>query len=155
MARRFLMRRRVLLLGLVLVMGAAGWYWFRPELLFLNAPVDEKPPAALPGQEVVRGQGRFHGVAHDGAGTATLSQFPDGRRVVRFTDFATSNGPALYVYLIAADDASDSATVSRVDSVDLGQLKGNTGDQNYEVPAHVDLTKYRAVTVWCQRFGVN
>ena len=39
--------------------------------------------------------------------------------------------------------------------VTLGALKGNQGDQNYELPADLDLAKYRAVTVWCRRFGVN
>ncbi len=150
------MRRRVLLLGVAVVIGVLAWYWFRPELLFVNARVDERPAAtSLQGQEVVLAQGRFHSVAHDSAGTATLFQLADGRRVLRFTDFATSNGPAVYVYLIAAEDASDSAAVSRVDTVDLGPLKGNLGDQNYEVPADVDLGKYRAVTVWCRRFSVN
>ena len=150
------MSKRRLAIGLAILLGVLAWYWFRPELLFVNASVDEKPiEAAQHGEATVLGQGRFHGVAHESTGTATLQQLPDGRRVLRFTNFATSNGPALHVYLIAADDASDSATVSRVDTLDLGQLKGNSGDQNYELPADVDLTKYRAVTVWCQRFSVN
>jgi hypothetical protein len=37
----------------------------------------------------------------------------------------------------------------------LRALKGNKGDQNYELPADVDLAKYQAVTIWCQRFSVN
>ena len=39
--------------------------------------------------------------------------------------------------------------------VELGALKGNEGDQNYDIPASVDLEKYRAVTIWCHRFNVN
>ena len=39
--------------------------------------------------------------------------------------------------------------------IDIGSIKGNIGDQNYDLPAGVDLSKYRAVTVWCKRFGVN
>jgi hypothetical protein len=149
-------KKRFLVIGLAVVVGLLAWYWFRPELLVINASVDDKPPeSGQLGEAVVLGQGRFHGVAHESAGTATIQQLSDGRRVLRFTEFTTSNGPALHVYLIATDDASDSATVSRVDTVDLGQLKGNTGDQNYELPLDVDLTKYRAVTVWCQRFSVN
>ncbi len=37
----------------------------------------------------------------------------------------------------------------------LGALKGNIGDQNYELPANVNLDKYQSVTIWCRRFGVN
>jgi Electron transfer DM13 len=56
---------------------------------------------------------------------------------------------------VAAGDARDNATVKQAGFVDLGPLKGNKGDQNYEVPASVDLAKYRAVTIWCARFNVN
>jgi hypothetical protein len=100
-------------------------------------------------------EGRFHSVAHESKGVATIYQFSDGRRVLRFTDFETSNGPAVYVYLVAAKDADDSATVRNADIVDLGVLKGNKGDQNYELPPDVDLAKYQAVTIWCRRFSVN
>jgi len=34
-------------------------------------------------------------------------------------------------------------------------MKGNTGDQNYDVPVSVDFAKYQAVTIWCARFNVN
>ena len=59
------------------------------------------------------------------------------------------------VYLVATTDASDSDTVKKVGFVELGALKGNIGDQNYEVSSDLDLNKYRAVTIWCKRFGVN
>ena len=38
--------------------------------------------------------------------------------------------------------------------VDLGGLKGNIGDQNYEIPADVDLSQYQSVVIWCDRFNV-
>jgi hypothetical protein len=75
--------------------------------------------------------------------------------VLRLTDFATSNGPDVRVYLVAAPDASDNETVTQAGFIELGKLKGNQGDQNYDVPADLDLTKYRAVTIWCRRFSVN
>jgi len=49
----------------------------------------------------------------------------------------------------------DNETVTKSGFVHLGALKGNIGDQNYDVPADVDLSTHRAVTVWCRRFGVN
>jgi hypothetical protein len=79
----------------------------------------------------------------------------DGRRVLPFSDFATSNGPDLYVYLVAAQNAADDATVTRAGYVSLGRLKGNKGDQNYVIPPELDLSRYRAVSIWCKRFGVN
>ena len=56
---------------------------------------------------------------------------------------------------MAADDAKDSASVERSDFIDLGSIKGNIGDQNYTLGPDVDLSKYRAVSVWCKRFSVN
>lgn len=101
------------------------------------------------------GSGMFHGVAHETHGTATLYALPGGQRVLRFTDFETSNGPDVQVYLVAAQDATDSETVKQAGFIPLAALKGNVGDQNYELPGDVDLERYRAVTIWCRRFGVN
>ncbi len=61
----------------------------------------------------------------------------------------------MHVYLVAAKDAGDNATVKNAGFIDLGSIKGNEGDQNYTLPAALDLNKYQAVTIWCARFGVN
>jgi len=61
----------------------------------------------------------------------------------------------VHVYLVAANDASDHETVTRAGFIDLCSLKGNKGDQNYPIPARVDLSRYQSVTIWCVRFGVN
>jgi hypothetical protein len=142
--------------------GGIGWYLFRPERLFINATVKEELPGVAAGQAVsaaaqptVLASGRFHGVAHKSAGTAEIYQFPDGKQVLRFTGFETSNGPDVQVYLVAADDANDNETVTKAGFLHIGSLKGNVGDQNYDLPSNIDLAKYRAVTIWCRRFGVN
>jgi hypothetical protein len=77
-------------------------------------------PVSIP---VKFAEGDFRGIAHETKGMAAIYKLPDGKNVLRFSTFETSNGPI--------------------------------GDQNYELPAGVDLSKYRAVTVWCKRFGVN
>jgi hypothetical protein len=66
-----------------------------------------------------------------------------------------ANGPDVHVYMVAADDAKDVATVQRAGFVDLGVIKGNVGDQNYTLGNDLDLAKYRAVSIWCKRFSVN
>jgi hypothetical protein len=110
------------------------------------------PAASSPG---ILARGKFHSVAHETRGIATLLRLADGSRILRLTEFATSNGPDVRVYLVAADDASDNATVKRAGFIELGKLKGTDGDQNYDVPADLDLSAYRAVTIWCKRFSVN
>jgi hypothetical protein len=159
------MNRRIWGIGLV-VLGGIGWYLFRPELLFVNKKVNEElavapagsatdvatAGAALPAK---LSAGQFHSVAHETKGTATIHDLGGGHRVLRLTEFATSNGPDVRVYLVAAADAADNETVTKAGFVELGKLKGNEGDQNYDVPADLDLSKYRAVTIWCRRFSVN
>jgi hypothetical protein len=158
-----IMRNRKLLIvaaALILVGGAAGWYWFRPELLFVNHRVAEAPPESMDKSSTnqsstLLASGEFHTVSHQSKGKATIYRLADGKRVLRFTDFETSNGPALYVYLVAAPDATDSKTVSQAKTFDLGELKGNMGDQNYDLPVDADLSVFQSVTIWCKRFSVN
>ena len=95
---------------------------------------------------------RAHG---ERIGLATIYRLSDGRRVLRLTEFVTSNGPDVRVFLVAAGDAQDEVAAKQAGVVDLGALKGNIGDQNYDVPTDLDLTKYRAVSIWCRRFSVN
>ena len=155
------MKRRTWLIGLAAV-GGIGWYAFRPELLFVRTSVNEGLPvaaaqsagsAAEPTAVLVRGE--FKSIAHETRGRASIYRLADGKRVLRLTNFATSNGPDVRVYLVAAADAPDDKTVKEAGFLEVGKLKGTDGDQNYEVPSDLDLGKYRAVTIWCRRFAVN
>jgi len=97
--------------------------------------------------------GSFVSGAHATSGTATIYKLEDGSRVLRLTNFSTSNGPKVHVILadhtITGDDVEDAK------SVDLGDLKGNTGNQNYVIPASVSLDDVKSVAIYCERFHVN
>lgn len=156
------MQKKRILIAIGLVVAVGGWYAFRPERLVIDQKVNEALPptvqqagGAIATANVALASGSFHGVHHETSGTATLYRRGDGTRVLRFTNFATSNGPDVRIYLVAAPDAADNETVTKAGFIELGAMKGNQGDQNYEVPANVDLAKYRAVTIWCRRFAVN
>jgi len=154
------MKRRSLIVAAAFVVAVVGWYLFRPERLVVDRSVDESFPltattAHASSSPVVLSRGDFHGVAHETRGVATVYRVPGAKRVLRLTGFETSNGPDVQLYLVASADAKDNDTVTNAGFVNLGALKGNVGDQNYDIPADVDLGKYRAVTVWCRRFGVN
>jgi hypothetical protein len=101
--------------------------------------------------------GTFHGAAHSTSGRATVYSEDNGTEALRLTHFKTSNGPNLHVLLIAATDAQDNDDFIKkgIERVDLGPLKGNEGDQNYTIPAGTDLDKYKAVSIFCERFHVN
>jgi hypothetical protein len=148
-------KRRIVIFILVIVLIAA-WYAFRPERLMVDRSVSEQFPTAQagpPAQTLVSGV--FHGGAHPTEGSATVYSLGDGSRILRFTNFKTSNGPDVHVYMVAAADVKDSKSVQRAGFIDLGTIKGNIGDQNYRLGPDVDLSKYRAVSVWCKRFSVN
>ncbi len=150
--------RKLLIAVVVLAIGGTAWYLFRPERLFIDATVSESFPednAAANTAAKPLLMGTFHDGAHKTSGSATVHQLADGKRVLRLTNFETSNGPDVQLYLVAAADALDNETVTKAGFVNLGALKGNVGDQNYDIPAELDLAKYRAVSVWCRRFSVN
>lgn len=113
------------------------------------------PPPTTEAEPAVRVAyvGSFGPRSHPAEGTAVV--LTDGTQTfLRFDDdFATDNGPDLNVYLhTAAPDASVGDLVD--DFIDLGDLKGNIGAQNYVVPDGIDLDRYNTVSVWCVRFRV-
>jgi hypothetical protein len=149
-------KKRKTLVGAIVIVLAVAWYAFRPEGLFIDRRVQEGLPAPNGGTELQAvASGSFHSVLHPTEGTATIYQVGDGNRVLRLSNFRTTNGPNVHVYMVAADDAKDNASVKRAGFVDLGHIKGNVGDQNYVVGPEVDLAKYRTVSIWCQRFSLN
>lgn len=101
--------------------------------------------------------GAFHGKVHKTSGRATIYKEADGRLVLRLTNFKTSNGPDVHVVLIAAKDADDDANFLKnsTEKLELGVLKGNEGDQNYDIPAGTDLDKFQTVSIYCERFNAN
>ena len=148
------MSKKMLVILPVAIVAIVGWYAFRPERLVIDQKVNEQFPTASAASNKLA-SGEFHSGAHETKGTATVFQLADGKKTLRLTDFATSNGPDVHVYLVAADDAKDNDMVTKAGFIDVGSLKGNIGDQNYDLPANADLMKYRAVTIWCKRFSVN
>ena len=82
---------------------------------------------------------------HKAEGIAKVINLADGRTFLRLENLKTTNGPDLYVYLSVGKDA--------LDIVNLGRLKGNIGNQNYEIPAGADLSKYNTVLIWCKAFS--
>jgi aquaporin Z len=152
----FRMNKWKLALPVLVIVLIAAWYAFRPERIVVNRRVNEAFPATATGSPAQAVEsGTFSGVMHPTSGTATIYRVPGGDRILRFTNFTTSNGPDVHVYLVAADDAKDSATVKQADFIDLGTMKGNIGDQNYTLSNDLDLSKYRTVSIWCKRFAVN
>jgi hypothetical protein len=93
--------------------------------------------------------GEFVGVndgIHNAEGMAKVIQLDDASMILRLENFKATNGPDLYVYLSTDNSASD--------FVNLGRLKGNIGNQNYDIPEGTDLSRYNSVLIWCKAFSV-
>lgn len=141
------------------------WSLFRPETAFIDKKVNEPLPQTHTTkpemekeekqEEKILAQGTFQKDTHEISGTATVHQLADGKRILRLTNFSTSNGPDVRVLLVAVEEVKDSSMITKDNYIELGPLKGNKGDQNYDIPDHVDLSKYRSVSIWCERFSVN
>lgn len=114
-------------------------------------PVEETMPP-MP-QVRVEASGEFISRSHPTRGRADVLGDGTGQRFLRFEDFRTDNGPDLNVYLSAAPSDAPVGQFTDV-YVDLGDLKGNVGSQNYEIPRDLDLDVYSTVVIWCVRFSV-
>jgi hypothetical protein len=92
--------------------------------------------------------GTFMGIGdgfHKVDGVAKVIRLGSGAEILRLENLKATNGPDLYVYLSTDKSASD--------FVNVGRLKGNEGNQNYEIPAGTDLSKYNTVLIWCRAFS--
>jgi hypothetical protein len=152
--RAWFSRRKWLFAGIGVVVLVGAWWLFRPEKLWINQKVDEPAPFASSGDPQPIYTGLLAGKAHQTSGRATIYNTGDGKQYLRLTDFSTSNGPDVHVILARSEDPSlqEDIVKGQLDDVELGSLKGNKGDQNYGLPASVDLQKYDAVVIYCERF---
>lgn len=170
------MKRVILIIGAAVVAVAVvvGLVVFQPWLLFIDVRVDEKlPTVAAPSaaptteptasatpdpQPVDLATGTFVSQEHTTTGTVRIIENPDGTRLLAIENLDTSNGPDVHVWLSAADavEGFDGWFLAGGAAYyDLGMIKGNQGNQLYEIPAEVDLAAYRSVSLWCVQFSVG
>ncbi|MEM9708385.1 MAG: DM13 domain-containing protein [Pseudomonadota bacterium] len=149
MGRFFAIAIPVFILGF----GAGAAFWYLASPLFFDDVVSES--LASDALKATRtGTFRDADRAHKGTGTATIFEDASGKAVLRFTEFEVTNGPDLEVWLVAEPDPKSSKDVKESTFLSLGQLKGNVGDQNYDIPEGTDLAQYGSVVIWCEQFGV-
>ena len=149
-----LRRNKWILMGIGVPVLIGLWWLFRPEKLWVNQKVDEPAPFATSSDAQPVYTGRLEGKLHQTSGRATIYAGGNGGQYLRLSDFSTSNGPDVHVLLGRTDDPhlQQDTIEGQLDSVELGPLKGNQGDQNYDLPSATDLAKYDAVVIYCERF---
>jgi len=119
------------------------------EHVAVGAPASHAPtPAGGQAANVQLASGVFASGEHETTGTAHVVRLAGGRRVLTLTGFSTSPGPDLRVRVAPGGGTDGSA-----DGVaDLGALKGNRGDQQYELPAGLAV-RGATVLIWCRAFS--
>lgn len=169
MSRRWLIG---LIAGAGVIALTVGLVLFQPWLLFVDVQVDDEVPVAVtplpqptgsatpeaPAGPVTLSGGAFISHEHETTGSASIVENADGTTVLVLTDLATSSGPDVHVWLSAADvvEGIDGwFTAGGAAYLDLGPIKGNLGNQVYEIPAGTDLSLYRSVDLWCVQFAVS
>ena len=144
------MKRSSIILISILSIVALYLIWYSVSPLFLNKTVNEEAPLISidsTKEEVISYIGSFSGADsfHQVEGSASVVP-TEGKKYLRLENFKSTNGPDLRVYLSRDIEASD--------YISLGELKGNIGNQNYEIPSNVDLQKYKYALIWCEQFSV-
>lgn len=116
--------------------------------------MEETVEAEIPVFPQTLSQGTFYPLVHAVKGTATIYLLEDGSRTLRFEDFEVDNGPDLAVWLVPNETVPNQIGTVPQGYYELAKLKGNQGNQNYEIPADLDLSLYKSVVVWCVSFSV-
>ena len=117
--------------------------------------MEEPMPEAVSNSPAAILQGQFQDADsfHKGSGAATIYQLPDGNHILRFENFESTNGPDLHVLLVKHPSPTSRDQIME-GYLDLGSLKGNIGNQNYEIPAGTDIAEYNSVVIYCMPFHV-
>ncbi|HYH60433.1 MAG TPA: DM13 domain-containing protein [Solirubrobacterales bacterium] len=121
----------------------------RDSALAGNSAQDESGMPEKPAGPVELAMGDFTGAdGHAGSGVVTVVRDTDGSRSLTFTDFDVDPGAKVVVWLTRDDQSLE-------DRIDLGGLKGNVGNQAYELPEDADLRRYDTVVLYCTPFTVR
>ena len=146
----WLSRHKRLLIAVSLPVLVALWWAFRPEKLWINQTVNEAAPFDTTGDAEPIFTGQFDSKT---GGRITVFKKPNGQEYLRLKDLAISGDPDAHIELATSGEISQAqgAAKAGLDSIDLGPLKTDPGDQNYDLPASVDLTKYDAVVIYNKR----
>ena len=117
-----------------------------------TVPEATAPPTTTIPAPILVSSGAFQGLTgHRGEGSALVYDLADGSVLLRLEEIDIGSGPALEVYLVPGIDQRGLRG-----AIHVAGLKGEQGNQNYDVPETVDLsTGDWTVLVWCETFAVE
>ncbi|MFN8378605.1 MAG: DM13 domain-containing protein [Anaerolineae bacterium] len=116
----------------------------------VNAPEEMAGLPSMVGPvRVVRSQFQRLDPIRWAQGELSVYEQADNSLIARFENFSTSNAPDLRVLMAASAGPTTLEELGPIDeTIDLGQLLGTVGNQNYEIPADVDLANYNSLVLY-------
>ena len=105
----------------------------------INAPAPKPAPAPVVKPKLL--QGSFSG---SGSYNASGSVFVSGQDI-SLVNLSSSRVPDGRIYLSNSRDGTG--------RVDLGALRGSSGDYNFRAPTGIDPSDYKYVLIWCRAFS--
>lgn len=168
--------KKLLLTVLAVIILATAWILISPlflnktvkdeiplESIMIEEPASEEGTDSSPENEDVAESEKPPGVLksgsftdaddfHQGSGDALIYSLSSGGNLLRLENLDVTNGPDLRVYLAKSSEVNESSDLD-AGFIDLGKLKGNRGDQNYEIPDDIDISEYNTVVIHCRAFN--
>lgn len=149
----------------IVIVAVIATAYFEPHTLFIDDKTNEEQigsPVTMPNSSKIADdietsttspkllESQWTSREHETTGSVIVTE-DGGKKYLRFNDLKTSNGPDLKVYISKSLDRKHNP----VDWINLGDLKGNIGDANYEIPSAIKIEEYKYVTIWCKRFSAS
>jgi hypothetical protein len=177
--RKLQMTVKIAAVGFGVVLLVVGWWLLKP--LFIDKEINEALPMAsqieqgiekpadkgketgemenknptmpVADKETAKLTSMFEGAFVDGepghhAKGKVVTVVNGDTTILRLEDLDATNGPDLHLFLAKPGSKTG-------DGINLGKLKGNIGNQNYELPQNTDLSVYSKVVIYCKQFSVD
>ena len=145
--------KKIVVIPIIAAIAVIGGYYASP--LFVKAEMNEPLPEMMRiYTPKMMSSGSFVGVGdgmHNAEGMAKVLAVNVDQiqhRILRLENFKVTNGPDLYVYLSKDPTGINSGVIN------LGRLKGNIGNQNYNITPDVNLDEYSHVLIWDKQSSV-
>jgi hypothetical protein len=122
------------------------------------SPKETEAPSEVIQYPLVLVEGVLVSHEHQTSGAVKILQLEDGSRVLRLENLDTSDGPRVEVWLTDAPVIEGEEGWRVFDDgkyTSLGAMKGNQGNQNYEIPPDLDLLDFSSISLWCVTFSVS
>jgi len=144
--------KKSMIIGVIVAILALAIVWYLASPLFIDKEVSEgfpvpgtNTPEMIVSNTLYQGEFKDADSFHKTEGNALIIS-DNNQNYLRLENFKTTNGPDLKVYL--------SNDLEAEDYVSLGELKGNIGDQNYQLPDGIQAEDYQYTLIWCEQFSV-